>query len=394
VTSVISDFLLQKEILLSSKQLLALSCQKIKLDGITSIQMEVQPRELLGLTSPDLCEFLESVGEKPFRGRQIYHSIYRLRQFRLDHFTNLSLSLRRKLEQLSCITLPAVHTSQLSVDGTRKYLFQLTDGEKIESVLIPEAARNTLCISTQVGCPMDCQFCLTALVGFARNLTAGEIVGQILYIFCDQLKTNGDSGPKTTNVVLMGMGEPLLNLQNVTKALSLMADPAGMGIPSHRITLSTVGLVPKILELARAPVVPNLAISLSATTDEVRNKLMPVNRKYRIAELISACRQFPLAPRQRITFEYVLIDGVNDSDGDARRLVQLLSGLRAKVNLLPLNPGQTNGMRPSPPNRVLRFQQILTTKSVATYIRTPRGSDIFAACGQLHRAVRPQGPSC
>jgi len=188
------------------------------------------------------------------------------------------------------------------------------------------------------------------------------------------------------NIVLMGMGEPLLNLENVNRALTLMTDPNGIGIPPQRITLSTVGLVPKIFELAKAPVVPNLAISLSATTDDVRNRLMPVNRKYPIQDLIQACAQFPLRPRQRITFEYVLIDSVNDHDDDARRLVKLLSRLRAKVNLLPLNPGQGNGMQSSSPERVRRFQEILASKGLAAYIRRPRGADIYAACGQLHHA--------
>jgi len=360
--------------------------------------MEVQQRELLGLTSSDLCRFLESLGEKSYHGKQLYHSIYKLRQFHIGEMTDLSRSLRERLQQCSRLTLPRTALSQLSIDGTRKYLFELKDGEKIESVFIPEEHRDTLCISTQVGCPMDCKFCLTALIGLARNLTAGEIAGQALAILKDrQEPSRGTTSlaeysetlrarAKPVNIVLMGMGEPLLNLENVSHALTLMADPNGIGIPPHRITLSTVGLVPRIFELAKAPVVPNLAISLSATTDEVRNRLMPVNRKYPIQELIHACAQFPLRPRQRITFEYVLIDSVNDRDDDARRLVKLLSRLRAKVNLLPLNPGQGNGMRSSSPERVRRFQEILASKGLAAYIRRPRGADIFAACGQLHHA--------
>ena len=318
----------------------------------------------------------------------------------IEEMTDLSRTLREKLPQCSRLTLPQTTLSQLSVDGTRKYLFELSDGNKIESVFIPEEHRDTFCISTQVGCPMDCKFCLTALIGLARNLTAGEIAGQVLAILKDRqefsrrapqgerVKTLRGSA-KPVNIVLMGMGEPLLNLENVNRALVLMTDPDGIGVPPQRITLSTVGLVPRILELAKAPVVPNLAISLSATTDEVRNRLMPVNRKYPIQELIQACAQFPLRPRQRITFEYVLIDSVNDRDDDARRLVKLLSRLRAKVNLLPLNPGQGNGMRSSSPERVRCFQEILASKGLAAYIRRPRGADIFAACGQLHRAQQP-----
>ena len=363
--------------------------------------MEVRQRELLGLTSADLCLFLESLGEKAYHGKQLYHSIYKTRQFNIGEMTDLSLALRERLLQCSHLTLPRTALSQLSIDGTRKYLFELKDGEKIESVFIPEEHRDTLCISTQVGCPMDCKFCLTALIGLARNLTSGEIAGQVLAILKDQEGSSIKAGhapeqKKTTslrgrpvNIVLMGMGEPLLNLENVSRALVLMTDPNGIGIPPHRITLSTVGVVPKILELARAPVVPNLAISLSATTDDVRNQLMPVNRKYPIQELIKACAQFPLRPRQRITFEYVLIHSVNDYDDDARRLVKLVSGLRAKVNLLPLNPGQGNAMRSSSPERVRRFQEILTSKGLAAYIRRPRGADIFAACGQLHQQSVP-----
>lgn len=363
--------------------------------------MEVQQRELLGLTSSDLCQLLESLGEKSYHGKQVYHSIYRLRQFHIGHMTDLSRALREKLQQCTRLTLPRIVLSQLSVDGTRKYLFELHDGERIEAVFIPEKHRNTLCISTQAGCPMDCKFCLTALIGLARNLTAGEIAGQVLVILNDQQQPSPDRSylnergetlevpGKPVNIVLMGMGEPLLNLENVSRALQLMADPNGIGISPHRITLSTVGLVPKIFELANAPVVPNLAISLSATTDEVRNRLMPVNRKYPIQELIQACAQFPLRPRQRITFEYVLIASVNDHDDDARRLVKLLSRLRAKVNLLPLNPGQNNGMRPSSADRVRRFQEILVSKGLAAFIRRPRGADIFAACGQLHQSQQP-----
>ena len=362
--------------------------------------MEVQQRELLGLTSSDLCQFLESLGEKPYHGKQLYRSIYKSRLFRIGEMTDLSRTLRERLLQCSRLTLPQTTLSQLSVDGTRKYLFELSDGKKIESVFIPEEHRDTLCISTQVGCPMDCKFCLTALIGLARNLTAGEIAGQVLSILKDREDFSARApragrgkalhgSVKPVNIVLMGMGEPLLNLENVNRALVLMTDPNGIGVPPQRITLSTVGLVPKIFELAKAPVVPNLAISLSATTDEVRNRLMPVNHKYPIQELIQACAQFPLRSRQRVTFEYVLIDSVNDHDDDARRLVRLLSRLRAKVNLLPLNPGQGNGMRSSSPERVRRFQEILTSKGLAAYIRRPRGADIFAACGQLHRAQQP-----
>jgi 23S rRNA (adenine2503-C2)-methyltransferase len=339
---------------------------------------------LLGLSTSELCQLVESLGEPAFHGRQIYRAIYGRRCFNFEEMTDLSTGLRERLNAVALINLPRPHTTQISVDGTRKYLLELSDGQKIESVFIPEERRNTLCISTQVGCPMECRFCLTALLGFTRNLTVGEIVGQIFLILKDR-GTDQASSSEPVNIVLMGMGEPLLNFDNVTKALALMADPQGMGISPHRITLSTVGLVPKITALGKAAVVPNLAISLSATTDEVRDRLMPINKKYPIGTLLQACAQFPLRRSQRITFEYVLIAGVNDSDEDARRLVKLLAPLRSKVNLLALNPGK-EGLRPSSPERVKRFQELLSSRGLPVTIRRPRGADIFAACGQLHRA--------
>jgi 23S rRNA (adenine2503-C2)-methyltransferase len=345
-------------------------------------------RELLGLTATELSQLMDSIGEPAYRGKQLSQAIYAQRRFNFEEMTELSTRLRERLGDLARISLPRLDRAQTSQDGTRKYLLELQDGQTIESVFIPEERRETLCISTQVGCPMDCQFCLTALVGFTRNLTAGEIVGQILFILKEREETwEGQSGASTKplNVVLMGMGEPLLNFENVTKALVLMANPQGMGISSHRITLSTVGLVPKILMLAEAPVIPNLAISLSATTDEVRDRLMPINKKYPIKTLLDACAQFPLGARQRITFEYVLIDGVNDTDADARRLVRLLGQLRSKVNLLPLNLGK-EGFKPSSAERVRQFQELLSSRGLSATVRRPRGADIFAACGQLHLA--------
>ncbi|MEW5974532.1 MAG: 23S rRNA (adenine(2503)-C(2))-methyltransferase RlmN [Acidobacteriota bacterium] len=351
---------------------------------------EDRPFELLGLAPSELRDYFQSMGEKGFHGDQLYRAIYSRRLFSFDRLTEFSLQLRQALSRTASITLPELETAQRSVDGTTKYLLRLSDGQRIEAVFIPEPSRNTLCLSTQVGCPMDCRFCLTALLGFSRNLTAAEIVGQILFVQANQDK--GETGrasserSKPLNIVLMGMGEPLLNLENVVKALQLMSDGDGLAIPVHRITLSTVGLVPKIRELAQAPVIPNLAISLSATTDEIRSRLMPVNRKYPIQALLSACSDFPLPRKARLTFEYVLIDGINDTDQDARRLVRLLSGLRSKVNLLPLNLGEQGVWRPSPPQRIVTFQKILRSKGLPAFIRRPRGADIYAACGQLHRA--------
>ena len=351
--------------------------------------MEPLGRDLLGLTATELVEYLSSLGEKPYHGLQLYRALYHQRQFNLRAITELSKSLREKLSRCS-ITLPKLHTRQQALDGTEKYLLQLEDGEKIECVLIPEKRRNTLCISTQVGCPLDCRFCLTAMLGSRRNLTSGEIIGQILYVIRDKELRLKSSRPgavfKLTNVVLMGMGEPLLNLKNVIKSLVIMADPQGLALSPRRITLSTVGLIPQITQLAHAPILPNLAISLSATTDAVRDDLIPVNRKYPIQDLLQACAQFPLKRGQKITFEYVLIGGVNDSDNDARRLVKLLASIRSKVNLLPLNPGKINGLTSASTKRMSQFREILVTKGLPAYIRQPRGSDIFAACGQLHLA--------
>lgn len=357
-------------------------------------------KELLGLTSHELSEYINGLGEKPFHGRQIYRAVYARRQFDVGSLCELSRPLRKKLSFTTTITPPRLSSVQRSHDGTRKYLLELADRRRIEAVLIPEAKRDTFCISTQAGCGMDCQFCLTALMGYGRNLTAGEIVGQVLYLSSDRLNNYPEVGAparKPFNVVLMGMGEPLHNFENVVKALVLMTDPEGVALPRFRITLSTVGLVPRIIELAKAPVVPNLAISLSATSDDVRDRLMPINRKYPIRTLLDACAQFPLSPRSYVTFEYVLIDGVNDTDADARRLVRLLARMRAKVNLLPLNPGNPHNLRPSSSERVNRFQQILAEKDLPAYIRRPRGADISAACGQLSLAsenseVAPESP--
>ena len=349
---------------------------------------ENQPLELLGLSSGEICRQLESWGEASFRGRQVYQALYFQRLADFSRMTTLSQPLRKKIREMASITFPKLHTLQRSLDGTIKYLFELSDGQKIESVFIPEPRRNTLCISTQVGCALDCRFCLTALLGFSRNLAPGEIVGQILAILNHQCgEQTVPALPKPANIVLMGMGEPLLNLPHVSKALTLMSDPEGMSISLRRITLSTVGIAPKLEELGKTPAIPKLAISLSATTNEVRNRLVPINRKYPIEALLEACRNFPLPPRARITFEYVLIEGINDTVEDARRLVRLLANLRAKVNLLPLNPGPLIDLKPSPPERIQRFQEILLSKGLTAHLRKPRGADIFAACGQLHRAI-------
>jgi 23S rRNA (adenine2503-C2)-methyltransferase len=268
-----------------------------------------------------------------------------------------------------------------SGDGTRRYLLGLEDRRTVETVLMPEEGRDTICISSQVGCPVNCQFCLTAQMGLERNLTAGEIVGQVLFVMqTHRLAT--DAG--RLNIVMMGMGEPLLNLPNVIKATRLLTDAKGIGLSPRRITLSTAGIIPKIIELGREPVRPKLAISLNASTEEQRRELMPITRKYSLKALLDACRTYPLRSWEKLTFEYVLLKGVNDSDADARRVVKLLAHLNAKVNLIALNPGPGIQFETPDPQRVLSFQSIIR-RSMPCFVRKPRGRDIFAACGQLKR---------
>lgn len=279
--------------------------------------------------------------------------------------------------------LPAVERRFDSADGTRRYLLRLEDNRTVEAVLMPEEGRDTICISSQVGCPVDCKFCLTALMGLERNLTAGEIIGQVLYIVRDaglELKSN------RLNIVLMGMGEPLLNLEQVLKATRLLTDPSGIGLSQKRITVSTSGIVPKIAELGQAEVRPKLAISLNASSEAQRRELMPITRKYSLAALMEACRAYSLRPWEKLTFEYVLLGDVNDSDTDARRVVRLIANLNCKVNLIALNPGPGIPFETPAPERVTAFQHIVR-QSVPCFIRKPRGLDIYAACGQLKRVA-------
>jgi len=267
------------------------------------------------------------------------------------------------------------------VDGTRRYLLRLADGKTVETVWMPEDGRSTICISSQVGCPVDCKFCLTALMGLERHLTAGEIAGQVLRVAADNKL---ESGEDRINIVMMGQGEPLLNLANVLKAARIMLDPQGMAISPRRVTLSTSGIIPKIEELGKEAVRPKLAISLNASTEEQRRELMPITKKYHLAELIGACKRYPLRPWERLTFEYVLLRGVNDTDADARRVAKLLAHLKAKVNLIALNPGPGIAFGTPSPERVASFQEIVK-RSLPCFVRKPRGLDVYAACGQLKR---------
>jgi 23S rRNA (adenine2503-C2)-methyltransferase len=312
-----------------------------------------------------------------FRARQIYEAVYRHRATDLRTVSNLPKALREELP----VGLPEIERVFDSVDGTRRYLLKLADGKTVETVWMPEGERSTICISTQVGCPVDCKFCLTALLGLERNLTAGEIVGQVLRVAADRgVEANVDR----LNIVMMGQGEPLLNLASVVKATRLLTDAAGTAISPRRITLSTSGIIPKIEELARQEPRPKLAISLNASTEEQRRELMPITRKYHLRELIEACGRYPLRSWEKLTFEYVLLRGVNDTDADARRVVRLLANLNAKVNLIALNPGPGIPFETPDPDRVASFQNILR-RSLPTFIRKPRGLDVFAACGQLKR---------
>jgi 23S rRNA (adenine2503-C2)-methyltransferase len=316
-----------------------------------------------------------------YRARQIYEAVYRHGVSDLIQISNLPVSLRKELASTMAVGLPSLAAEYKSADGTRRYLLRLEDQRTVETVLMPEERRDTICISSQVGCPVNCQFCLTALLGLERNLTPGEIVGQVLFV----METNRlSSTDGQLNIVMMGMGEPLLNLGNVIKATRLLVDPEGIGLSQRRITLSTAGIVPKIEELGREPVRPKLAISLNASTEEQRRELMPITRKYPLKDLLAAAKAYPLRPWEKLTFEYVLLKGVNDTDADARRVVKLLAHLNAKVNLIALNPGPGIAFETPAPERVQAFQAIVR-RSMPCFVRKPRGRDIFAACGQLKR---------
>jgi 23S rRNA (adenine2503-C2)-methyltransferase len=339
---------------------------------------------LLGMELTDIREAL-GPGQPRFRAKQIYTALYRQRVADLAQVSTLPAALRQEWGGARRVGLPEIAQRYQSVDGTRRYLLRLEDGRTVETVLMPEDERDTICISSQVGCPVDCKFCMTALMGLERNLTAGEIVGQVLLVARD----NGLLEDSTRlNIVMMGQGEPLLNLTNVVKATRLLADPEGVGIPQRRITVSTAGIIPKIEELGREPVRPRLSISLNASTEDMRQQLMPITRKYHLEDLLAACKAYPLRPWEKLTFEYVLLKGVNDSDADARRVVRLLANLNAKVNLIALNPGPGIPFETPDPERVSSFQAIVR-RSMGCFIRKPRGLDIYAACGQLKRNESP-----
>jgi len=359
--------------------------------------------ELLGKSKEELREFCVALGEPAFRGAQIYHALYAERKFDVRQITNLPAALRDRLSREGRVTLPEVKQRFASADGSVRYLFGLPSAEEklarpasVEAVFMPSEGRQTICISTQAGCAVDCHFCLTAQLGLIRNLTAGEILAQVLLPLEEahrgvQEKTDAGLKPSATksglvpqtNIVLMGQGEPLLNFEPVMAAVRIMLDPQGLGISPKHVTLSTSGIVPGIERLGQEKVRPKLAISLNASNDEQRNVLMPINKKYPLAVLINACKEYPLRTWEHLTFEYVMLGGVNDAAEDARRVVRLLAPLKSvKVNLIPWNPGELP-YRESPEERIEEFRRILVERGVPAFVRYSRGRDVMAACGQL-----------
>jgi len=370
--------------------------------------MQSQPsNSLLGLNLQELTDLAIGSGQPAYRGQQLFDAVYRQKIERLDQVSTLPLEYRARLaEQGWGVGLPRIARKFVSSDGTLRYLIELSDGETVETVWMPEGDggesgdgseagdeieggaapvgrwRATICVSSQVGCAVNCKFCFTALLGVKRNLEAGEIVGQIAAV----LREQGVEPPlQRVNIVFMGMGEPFLNYENFMKSVRLLAE--GVGIPESRMTVSTAGIVPRIHDFGQEAVRPKLAISLNGSNDALRSEVMPLNRKWNLGELMKAAREFPLGARERLTFEYVLLAGVNDGPEQAREVVELVRGIRAKINLIALNPGTELPYCTPEQERVLAFQRILVAAGIPTFVRRPRGRDIFAACGQLKRTV-------
>src|SRR5205809_4649046 len=359
---------------------------------------------LLGLSLQELTLLAEEAGQPGFRGRQLFEALYRQRVESAEQVSTMPLEFRRALAQNGVsVGLPVIEKRFVSSDGTVRYLMNFVDGQSVETVWMPEGDggergdgseaergwdRATICVSSQVGCAVDCQFCLTALLGVKRNLTAGEIVGQVCAVLNDQ---HVSPPQDRVNLVFMGMGEPFLNYDNFMKSVRLLVE--GVGIPESRMTVSTAGIVPRIYDFGTEPVRPKLAISLNASNDGLRTRLMPINKKWNLEKLMAAAREFPLRNRERLTFEYVLLEQVNDSPQNAREIVELIRRVRAKVNLIPLNPGPEIDFRTPSEERVRAFQKVLVSAGVPTFIRRPRGRDIYAACGQLKRTLELVGSS-
>src|SRR6266699_3215119 len=346
----------------------------------------MQSLHLAALSQAELTEFVDGLGEPAYRARQVFAAIHRRRLRSFDEMTDLPKDFRSKLNESATPSTLTLESRYLSSDGTRRYLFKTHDNFPVETVFIPEERRDTICFSSQSGCPLQCTFCLTAQLGLLRNLTSGEIVEQIIAALNDAYGV-GSRTPRGTNLVGMGAGEPFLNFDALMKAIRIMAEPEGLHIVPNRVTVSTAGVVPRIRELATIAERPHLAISLAAPTDDLRNELMPINRKWPLDELLFACKDFEksLRPTEKLTFEYVMLSGVNDSDEQARQLANLLNHhqLRAKVNLIPHNAAEPLPYHASGPERVQAFREILESKGVDAFVRRPRGRDILAACGQL-----------
>ena len=338
--------------------------------------------DLRGMSRDALADFISRLGQKPFRARQIFAWLHRRGARSFDEMTDLSLELRQRLAATARLSAMAVDEVQISSDGTRKFRFRTVDDHFVEAVFMPETDRRTLCVSTQIGCPMGCAFCRTARLGLTRNLTAGEILAQIYEVNRAVAAIDARDRRPITNLVFMGMGEPFLNFDNLTNALALLQNDAGLNFSRRHITVSTSGIVPMIDRFG-AETDNKLAISLNASTDAQRDALMPVNRRYPLADLVAACRRFPLRQGRRITFEYVLLDGLNDTLDDARRVIALLRGIEAKVNLIPYNESPDLPFRSVPMERAEAFRDHLLRAGLVAVIRKNRGRDILAACGQL-----------
>lgn len=358
-----------------------------------------QQTELLGLSFQQLGDLTEQLDEPAYRTRQLFDGLYRQRWSQLEQFTTLPMELRRRLGEAGYVVgMPLIQKKFESIDGTVRYLLGFADGQSVETVWMPEGdggevgsddaegaadwRRATICVSSQVGCAVDCAFCMTALLGLKRNVTAGEIVGQILAVLKDQ---QAEPERDRINLVFMGQGEPFLNYDNFMQAVRLLVE--GVRIPESRMTVSTSGIVPRIADFGAELIRPKLAVSLNAPNESLRTEIMPITKKWTIEKLIAALRDFPLRNRERLTFEYVLLGGVNDDVQHAREVVDLIQGLRAKVNLIALNPGPDIPFVAPAEDRVLAFQGILTQAGIPAFIRRPRGRDIYAACGQLKRTV-------
>lgn len=350
-------------------------------------------RHLTGLSRAELSSFLGEMGEPRFRADQVFRGLHERRLMSFDEMTDLPKALREKLNEVAAASTLKVESKYTSVDGTRRFLMRTANGNPVETVYIPTENRDTICFSSQSGCALKCDFCLTAKLGFLQNMTTGEIIEQIVIVLNDVYGV-GSETPHGTNLVAMGEGEPFLNFENLIKALEIMSDENGLHIVPGRVTVSTAGIVPKIYEFANLDRRPNLAISLSSPNDELRDRLMPINKRWPIGDLMDAAKAFEktLKRGERFTFEYVLLGGVNDSDQQAEELANVLRKheiKKAKINLIPHNPAEQLDYQPSTPERVRHFKQVLESRGVSAYIRTPRGRDIYAACGQLAAKQEP-----